>query len=133
MSATKYFGFLLLTRSVTHFSPCYRSFQSVVYNSGQKRALRAFYFTRALTKAIIYYYINRPQRHLLVAIEKNIEGPIDNKFIFWVFCAENKSLSDCLTKKNQPISFIHDIFHFVTRAAEDVRQLDVVHFLQIKR
>ena len=45
------------------------AFQSVVFNSGQKMALRAFYFRRALTKA--YYYINRSQRHLLAAIENN--------------------------------------------------------------
>ena len=49
----------------------YRAFQSVVFNSGQKMALRAFYFIRALTKALTYYYINRSQRHLLAAIENN--------------------------------------------------------------
>ena len=39
-------------------------------------ALRAFYFIRALTKALTYYYINRSQRHLLAAIENNwLEGP----------------------------------------------------------
>ena len=48
-----------------------RAFQSVVFNSGQKMALRVFYFTRALTKALTYYYINRSQRHLLAAIENN--------------------------------------------------------------
>ena len=31
-----------------------RAFQSVVFNSGQKMALRAFYFIRALTKALTY-------------------------------------------------------------------------------
>ena len=36
--------------------------------------LRAFYFIRALTKALIHYYINRSQRHLLVAIENNRFG-----------------------------------------------------------
>ena len=40
-------------------------------NSGQKMALRAFYFIKTLTKALTYYYINRSQRHLLVAIENN--------------------------------------------------------------
>ena len=40
-------------------------------------ALRAFYFIRTLTKALTYYYINRSQRHLLVAIENNrFGGPI---------------------------------------------------------
>ena len=43
---------------------------SVVFNSGQKMALRAFYFIRALT----YYYIRRSQRHLLAAIENNWFG-----------------------------------------------------------
>jgi len=51
-----------------------RAFQSLVFNSGQKMALRAFYFIRALTKALTYYYINRSQRHLLVAIENNRFG-----------------------------------------------------------
>ena len=47
-------------------------------NSGQKMALRACYFIRSLTKAPTFYYINRSQRHLLVAIEnKLLEGPID--------------------------------------------------------
>ena len=45
-----------------------RAFQSVVFNSGQMMALRAFYFIRALTNALTYYYINRSQRHLLAAI-----------------------------------------------------------------
>ena len=54
--------------------------QSVVFNSGQKMALRAFYFIWALTKALTYYYINRSQRHLLVAIENNrFGGPINEK------------------------------------------------------
>ena len=54
-----------------------RASQSVVSNIGQKMALRAFYHIRALTKALTYYYINRSQRHLLVAIEKNrLGGPI---------------------------------------------------------
>ena len=48
-----------------------RAFQSVVLNSGQKMALRAFYFMRVLTKALTCYYISRPQRHLLAAIENN--------------------------------------------------------------
>ena len=48
----------------------YRAFQLVVFNSGQKMALRAFYSIRALTKALTYYYIKRSQRHLLAAIEK---------------------------------------------------------------
>ena len=48
-----------------------RALQSAVFNSGQKMALRAFYFIRALTKALTYYYINRSQRHLLATIENN--------------------------------------------------------------
>ena len=48
-----------------------RDSESVVFNSGQKMALRAFYFIRALTKALTYYYISRSQRHLLAAIENN--------------------------------------------------------------
>ena len=52
--------------------------QSVVFKSGQKMALRAFYFIRTLTKALTYYYINRYQRHLMVAIENNrFRGPIE--------------------------------------------------------
>ena len=51
-----------------------RAFQLVVFNRGQKMALRAFYFIRALTKALTYYYINRSQRHLLAAIENNWFG-----------------------------------------------------------
>ena len=46
-----------------------RAFQSVGFNSGKKMVLRAFYFIRALTKALTYYYINRSQRHPLAAIE----------------------------------------------------------------
>ena len=54
-----------------------RASESVVFNTGQKMALRAFYFIRTLTKALKYYYINRSQRHLLVAIENNrFGGPI---------------------------------------------------------
>ena len=48
-----------------------RDSESVVFNSGQKMALRAFYFIRALTKALTYYYINRSQRRLLAPIENN--------------------------------------------------------------
>ena len=44
-----------------------RAFQSAIFNSCQKRALRALYFIRTLA----YYYINRSLRHLLVAIENN--------------------------------------------------------------
>ena len=44
-----------------------RAFQLVVFNRGQKMALRAFYFIRALIKALTYYYIKRSQRHLLAA------------------------------------------------------------------
>ena len=55
----------------------YRASESVVFNSGQKMELRAFYFIRALTKALTYYYINRSQRQLLIAIENNrFGGPI---------------------------------------------------------
>ena len=60
----------------TVYIACNRAFQSAVWNSGQKMALRAFYFIRALT----YYYINRSQRYLLVAIENNsFGGPIEQK------------------------------------------------------
>ena len=45
--------------------------ESVVFDSGQKMALKAFYFIRALTKALTYYHINRSQCHLLIAIENN--------------------------------------------------------------
>ena len=45
----------------------YRASESVVFNSGQKMAVRAFYFTRALTKALTFYYIKRSQRHLFGA------------------------------------------------------------------
>ena len=48
-------------------------------------ALRAFYFIRALRTALTYYYINRSQRHLLVAIENNrFGGPIDHNMLFRV-------------------------------------------------
>ena len=46
----------------------YRDFRSVVFNSGQKMALKAFYFIRTLTKALTYYYMSR---HLLAAFENN--------------------------------------------------------------
>ena len=49
----------------------HRDSESVVSKCGQKMALRAFYFIRALTKALKYYYLSRSQRHLLAAIEKN--------------------------------------------------------------
>ena len=49
-----------------------RASQSGVLNSGQKMALVAFYFIRTLTKALTYYYMNRSQRHLLVAFENNL-------------------------------------------------------------
>ena len=41
--------------------------EKIVFNCGQKMALRVFYFTKALT----YYYINRSKRHLLATIENN--------------------------------------------------------------
>ena len=57
----------------------YRDSESVVFNSGQKMALRAFYFIRALTKALTYYYISRSQRHLQAAVGNNWSGvPIDH-------------------------------------------------------
>ena len=52
-------------------SKSYRDSVSVAFNSGQKMALRAFCFIRALTKALTYYFISRSLRHLLVAIENN--------------------------------------------------------------
>ena len=45
-----------------------RASESLVFNSGQKMALRAFYF---ITKALRYYYINRFQRHIFAAIANN--------------------------------------------------------------
>ena len=51
-----------------------RASQSVVYNNGQKMALRAFYFIRTLIKALTYYYINCSQRYLLVTIENSRFG-----------------------------------------------------------
>ena len=48
-----------------------RDFQSVFFNCGQNMELTAFYFIKALTKAITYNYINRSQRHLLATIENN--------------------------------------------------------------
>ena len=50
-----------------------RASQSVVFNTGQKMALRAFYFIRTLTKALTYYYI---KRYLLVAIENSRFGAL---------------------------------------------------------
>ena len=56
-----------------------RALQLIVFISGQKMALRRFYFIVALTKALIYCYINRSQRHLLPAIENDwLEGPFGN-------------------------------------------------------
>ena len=54
-----------------------RAFQLVVLNSGQKMALRAFYFIRTLTKALTYHYINHSERHLLAIMENSwFESPI---------------------------------------------------------
>ena len=50
-----------------------RASQSVVFNTGQKMALRAFYFIRTLTKALTYYYI---KRYLLLAIENSRFGAL---------------------------------------------------------
>ena len=55
-----------------------RAFRLVVFTTGQKMALRVFYFIRIVTKALTYYYINRSQRHLLIAMENNrFGGPLD--------------------------------------------------------
>ena len=76
----------------------------VVFNSGQKIALRAFYFIRALTKALTYYYINRSQRHLLAAIENNWFGvPITYIENNSRHCAIDAMCSSC------SIPFIHRI------------------------
>ena len=53
-------GFVLVKCDIfiTEKNECnnsYRAFQLVVFNSGQKMALRAFYFIRTLTKALTYY------------------------------------------------------------------------------
>ena len=72
-----YFNFVLNYKFVfKHFFTIFnRAFQSVVvFSSGQKMALRAFYFIRAQTKALKYYYINRSQRHLLAAFENTWLG-----------------------------------------------------------
>ena len=67
-----------------------RAFQSVVFNSGQKMALRAFYFIRALLKALKYYYINRSQRHLLAAIENNcFRVPKEENDLWKLDCTES--------------------------------------------
>ena len=59
-----------------------RAFRSVDFNSGQKMALRAFYFIHTLTKALIYYYIKHSQQNVLTAIENNrSEGPIEMSYI----------------------------------------------------
>ena len=58
-------------------------------------ALRAFYFIRALTKALTFYYINRSQRHLLATIENNrLEGP---KKQYWV--QEHDHWQKCFTAR----------------------------------
>ena len=63
-----------------------RASQSDVFFNGQKMALRAFYFMRALTKAITYYYIDRSQRHLLVVKENNrFGGPIPSVIMKTIF------------------------------------------------
>ena len=54
-----------------------RAFRSVVFNCGQKMALRAFYFIRTLTKALTYYYIKRSEHRLLAALKNELfEGPL---------------------------------------------------------
>ena len=78
-----------------------RASQSVVFNSGQKMALRAFYFIRTLTKALTYHYINRTQRHLLVAIENNRCGsPIS-------FKEGRKHIFDPMSHSNVKESQVH--------------------------
>ena len=63
------------------FGGWYRDSESVVFNSGQKMAVRAFNLIRALTKALTCYYIKRFQCHLLAAIENNrLGGPIDQSW-----------------------------------------------------
>ena len=85
----------VLLKTCVHSSAKYqganwnRDSGSVVFNSGQKMALRAFYFIRALTKAQAYYYKSRSQRHLLAAIENNWFGvPIQDTISvqFWILC-----------------------------------------------
>ena len=68
--------------SLWHFYQMNMAFQSVVFNSGHKMALRAFYFIITLTK---YYCMNRTQRHLLAPIANNwLEGP--TKQVMWLQC-----------------------------------------------
>ena len=67
-------------QSSYHVSMAYlfnRAFQSVLFNSGQKMALRSFYFKITET-ALTYSYTNRSQRHLLTANQnKQFRGPIN--------------------------------------------------------
>ena len=64
-------------------------------------ALRAFYFIRTLTKALTYHYINRTQRHLLVAIENNRCGsPIS-------FKEGRKHIFDPMSHSNVKESQVH--------------------------
>ena len=78
-----------------------RASQSVVFNTGQKMALRAFHFIRTLTKALTYYFINRTVRN---AIKWGSVKSISN----WFLKVSNVlicSLSLC--NSYDDISFLH--------------------------
>ena len=54
-----------------------RDSESVVFNSGQKMALRAVYIVICQSFCQSFYEVKRSQRHLLAAIENNrLEDPI---------------------------------------------------------
>ena len=71
ISSTQFFNAYPCLLYNVHAYEINRASQSVVFDTGQKMALRVFYFIRTLTKALTYYYINRSQCHILVAIESN--------------------------------------------------------------
>ena len=77
-----------LMRGVKIVKLLIRAFQSVSFKSGQKMALKAFYFITTLTK-----YIKRSQRHLLAAIKT-----IDWKALFQ---GQNRSLPSTLLMGEQ--------------------------------
>ena len=82
-----------------------RALQSVVFNSGRKMALRAFYFIRTVTKALTYNCINRSERHLLVQLIGKAYW-ISSVIVFKInhIYRVNISFKDylkCLPKRNQ--------------------------------
>ena len=70
----------------------HRGSQYIVFNSGQKMELRAFYFTMTLTLTLTYYYMTRSQRHVLTAIENNrLDGLIDRACIPYCWLARYRN------------------------------------------